>query len=83
MEWCKKPLRKKSKRNHCVSLFIDKNNAIYFDSFGIEYFPQEVLKKNKEKIGTHNIFRIQDGDSINFGFSCIAFIELWLQQKRY
>ena len=50
MEWCKKPLRKKSKRNHCVSLFIDKNNAIYFDSFGIEYFPQEVLKKIKKKL---------------------------------
>ena len=50
MEWCKKPLRKKSKRNLCVSLFIDKNNAIYFDSFGIEYFPQEVLKKIKKKL---------------------------------
>ena len=29
-------------------LFIDKNIAIYFDSFGIEYIPQEVLNKIKD-----------------------------------
>ena len=27
---------KKSKRTHCVLLFIDINTAVYFDSFGIE-----------------------------------------------
>ena len=36
---------KNSKGTHWVSLFIDKNVAIYFDSFGIEYSPQEVLNK--------------------------------------
>ena len=30
---------KKSKGTHCVSLFIDRNAAVYFDSFGIEYIP--------------------------------------------
>ena len=34
-----------SKGTHWVSLFIDKNIAIYFDSFGIEYIPQEVLNQ--------------------------------------
>ena len=34
-----------SKGTHWVSLFIDKNLAIYFDSFGIEYIPQEVLNQ--------------------------------------
>ena len=29
-----------SKEAHWVSLFIDKNLAIYFDSFGNEYIPQ-------------------------------------------
>ena len=28
---------KNSKTTHWVSLFIDKNKAVYFDSFGIEY----------------------------------------------
>ena len=34
-----------SKGTHWFSLFIDKNIAIYFDSFGIEYIPQEVLNQ--------------------------------------
>ena len=25
--------------------FIDKNTAVYFDSFGVKYFSQEVLNK--------------------------------------
>ena len=40
-------MTKKNKATHWVSLFIDKNTAVYFDSFGIEYDPQEVLSKNK------------------------------------
>ena len=50
---------KKSKRTHLVFLFIDRNTAVYFDSFGIEYIPQEVLNKIRDKSITHNIFRIQ------------------------
>ena len=38
---------KNSKGTYWVSLFINKNVAIYFDSFGIDYIPQEVLKKSK------------------------------------
>ena len=30
-----------------VSLFIDRNTTAYFDPFGIEYIPQDVLKKSK------------------------------------
>ena len=49
---------KNSKETHSVSLFIHKNTAVYFDSFGIEYIPQEVLNKIKDKSITQNIFRI-------------------------
>ena len=55
---------KKSKRTHWVSLFIDRNTAVYFDFFGIEYIPHEVLSKIKDNAITHSIFRIKDGDSI-------------------
>ena len=41
-----------SKGTHRVSLFIDRNLAVYFDSFGIEYIPQEVLNKIKDKSNT-------------------------------
>ena len=69
---------KNSKETHWVSIFIDKNIAVYFDSFGIEYIPQEVLSKIKDKSITHNIFRIQVHESIICGFYCIAFIEYLL-----
>ena len=54
---------------------------MYLDSFGIEYIPQEVLNKIKDKSITHNIFRIQDNESIMCGFYCIAFIEYMLAGK--
>ena len=48
---------KKSKVTHWISLFIDRIRAVYFDSFGIEYIPQEILNKTKNKSITYNIFR--------------------------
>ena len=73
---------KQSKRTHWVSLFINKNKALYVDSFGLEYNPQEVLSKTKDKSITH-IFRIQDDDSIMCGFFCITFIEYMLAEKNF
>ena len=72
---------KNSKGTHWFSLFIYKNIAIYFYSFGIEYIPQEVLNKIKDKSINHNIFRIQDNESIMCGFHRIAFIEYMLTGK--
>ena len=48
----------KSKRTHWVSLIIDWNTAVYFNSFGIEYIPEEVLNKIKGKSVTYNRFKI-------------------------
>ena len=72
---------KNSKGTHWGSLFINKNIAIYFDSFGIEYIPQEVLNKINDKSITHNIFRIQDNKSIMCGFSCITLKEYLFARK--
>ena len=72
---------KQSKGTHWVSLFIDKNTALYFDSFGIEYIPQEVLNKIRDKFITHNIFRTQDNDSNTCRFYCITFIKYILAGK--
>ena len=40
---------KDNKGTRCVSLFIDKNLALYFDSFEIEYISQEALNIIKDK----------------------------------
>ena len=72
---------KKSKGTHWVLLFSDRNTALCFDSFGIEYIPQEVLNKIKDKSITHNIFILQNDDCIMCGFYCITFIEYMLAGK--
>ena len=54
---------------------------MYFHSFGIEYIPQEVLNKIRDKSIIHNIFRIKDNKSIMSGFYCIAFIEFMFAGK--
>ena len=59
---------KKVKGTLWVSLIIDKSTDVCLDSFVMEYIPQEVLNKIKDKSITHNIFRIQADDSITYGF---------------
>ena len=46
-------MTKKRKRTHWVYLFVERNTAAYFDSFGIKYISQEV--KIRDKSITHNI----------------------------
>ena len=54
---------------------------MYFDSFEIEYIPQEVLKEIKEKSINHNTSRMQSCNSIMRGFYCIAFEEYIIAGK--
>ena len=59
---------------------------IYFDSFGVEHIPKEIMEKvEHSSLGSKNIktsiFRIQDDDSIMCCYFCILFIEYMLQDK--
>ena len=72
---------KNSKRTHWVSFLIDRNAAVYFDSYRTEYIPQEVLNKIRDKSITYNMFKIQDNEFVMRGFYCIAFIECRLARK--
>ena len=74
-------MKKKCRETRWVLLSIDRHTAVRFNVFEIEYIPQEVLNKIKDKSITHNIFRIQDNESIMCGFYCIAFIEYMLAGK--
>ena len=64
---------KNSKGTYWVSVFIDRNKTVYFHSFGIGLFPQEISDKIRDESITHNIFRIQDNESIMCGFYCITY----------
>ena len=50
---------------------------------GVKYFlvPLHPLNKIKDKSVTHNMYRIQDNESIIYGFYCIAFVEYMLAEK--
>ena len=41
---------KESKETYQISLFIGRYAPAYFDYFVIEYIPQELLSKNKERL---------------------------------
>ena len=67
-----------------MALHINNKTVIYFDSFGVEHIPKEIIKfisneqsssvKARNKNIITNIYRIQAYDSIMCGHFCIGFI---------
>ena len=66
---------------HWIALFYNKNNIIYFDSFGVEHIPKEIKKFIGNK-NISNIFWIQSNDSIMCGYFCIGFFDFMLAGKK-
>ena len=66
--------------------FVKKNEIIYFDSFGVEYIPNEIKEFIEEFSGNKNIktniFRLQEDNSIMCGYFCIGFIDFMLAGKK-
>ena len=69
---------------HWVALYVNNKTITYFDSFGVEHIPKEIIKfigneqsssaKARNKKIITNIYRIQAYDSIMCGYFCIGFI---------
>ena len=57
------------------------NNVTYFDSFGLEHIPKEIIKFIENRNIKINIFRIQVYDSIMCGYFCIALIDFMFKGK--
>ena len=66
---------------HWVVIYVKKDEVIYFDSFGVEYIPKEIMKRTGNKNIKTSIFRIQDNNSIMCGCFCILFIKYMLNNK--
>ena len=60
---------------HWIAFYVKNNNVTYFDSFGVEHVPKEIIKFIDNKNIKTNIFRIQAYDSIMCGYFCIEFID--------
>ena len=66
-------------------MYVKNNDITYFDSFGVEHIPKEIIKfmnrPSQNKNIMTNIFRIHAYDSIMCGYSCIAFINFMFKGK--
>ena len=70
---------------HCVALHVKNNDITYFDSFGVEHIPKEIIKfinrPSQNKNIMTNIFRIKAYDSTMCGYFCIGFINFMFKVK--
>ena len=68
-------------RTHWVALYVNNKIVIYFDFFGVEHIPKEIMKFVVRKKIIANIYRIQAYDSIMCGYFRIGFINFMLNGK--
>ena len=75
---------------HWIALYVNNKIVTYFDSFGVEHIPKEVIKfivRRSFRLGSlrkkviTNIYRIQAYDSIMCGYFCIGFINFMFNGK--
>ena len=64
-----------------ISFYVKNNEVIYFDSFGVEHVPEEIIKFIGNKDIKTNVFRIQAYNSIMSGYFCIKFIDFMFANK--
>ena len=67
---------------HWIALFCNRNEIVYFDSFGVEHVPEEIKEFIGNKNIKANIFRVQANDSVMCGYFCIGFIDFMLAGKK-
>ena len=58
---------------HWIALFCNRNEIVYFDSFGVEHVSEEIKEFIANKNKKANIFRVKENDSIMCGYFCIRF----------
>ena len=62
-------------------MYVNGNNIIYFDNFGVEHIPKEIKKIIGNKKIITSTYRIQAYDSIKCGYFCIGFIDFMLKDE--
>ena len=65
-----------------IALFCNKNEIVYFDSFGVEHIPEEIKESIGNKNIKANIFLLQANDSVMWGYFCIGFIDFMPAGKK-
>ena len=62
-------------------MYVNAKNVTYFNSFGVEHIPKEIIKLIENKYITTNICRIKALDSTMCGYFCIEFTDFMLKSK--
>ena len=60
---------------HWIDLFCNRNEIVYFDSFGVEHIPEEIKEFVGNKKIKDDIFRVQANDSVMCGYFFMGFID--------
>ena len=66
---------------HWIALYVNNKIVTYFDCFGVEHIPKEIIKIINNKNIIANTFRLQAYDSTMCGYFCIGFIDFILKGK--
>ena len=66
---------------HWIALFCNRNEIVYFDSFGVEHVPEEIKEFVGNKNIIANIFQVQANNSVMCGYFRIRFIDFMLAGK--
>ena len=67
---------------HCIALFSNRCEIVYFDSFGVEHVSEEIKEFVRNKNIIANIFRVQANNSLMCGYFCIGFIDFMIAGKK-
>ena len=67
---------------HWIDLFCNRNEIVYFNSFGLEHVPEEIKEFIGNKNIKANIFLVQASNSVMCGYFCIGFIDFMLAGKK-
>ena len=67
---------------HWTALYVENNEVIYFDSFGVEHVPKEIKKFIGHENTKTNILRMQEDNSIICGYFCIEIIDFLFVGKK-
>ena len=67
---------------HWIVLFCNRNEIVYFDSFGVEHVPEKIKKFVGNKNITANLFRVQANNSVMCGYFYTGFIDFMLAGKK-
>ena len=59
---------------HWIALFCNRNEIVYFDSFGVEHVREEIKEFVRNKNIKANIFRVHGNNSVMCRYFCIGFI---------